>query len=85
MVELVDTRALGARALGREGSSPFSRTKQRLDLLVDFLFGFCDQRLGSSREIYFSKFQREGSRSAAQKKELAHFSSKRRSEALAER
>ena len=27
VVELVDTRALGARALGREGSSPFIRTK----------------------------------------------------------
>ena len=27
VVELVDTLALGASALGREGSSPFSRTK----------------------------------------------------------
>ena len=27
VVELVDTRALGARALGREGSSPFIRTR----------------------------------------------------------
>ena len=27
VVELVDTLALGASAFGREGSSPFSRTK----------------------------------------------------------
>ncbi len=27
VVELVDTLALGASALGREGSSPFARTK----------------------------------------------------------
>ena len=30
VVELVDTRALGARALGREGSSPFIRTIVKL-------------------------------------------------------
>ena len=39
VVELVDTLALGASASGREGSSPFSRTKQRIDLMVGFLFG----------------------------------------------
>ena len=30
VVELADTRALGARAFGREGSSPFSGTKLTL-------------------------------------------------------
>ncbi len=29
VVELVDTLALGASAFGREGSSPFSRTKSK--------------------------------------------------------
>lgn len=29
VVELVDTLALGASALGREGSSPFARTKSK--------------------------------------------------------
>ncbi len=39
VVELVDTLALGASAFGRGGSSPLSRTKQRIDLMVGFLFG----------------------------------------------
>ncbi len=30
VVELVDTLALGASALGREGSSPFIRTKHNI-------------------------------------------------------
>ena len=37
VVELVDTLALGASALGREGSSPFIRTKIKARLLVGFL------------------------------------------------
>ena len=39
MVELVDTRALGARASGREGSSPFIRTKVKRPLSGSFCFG----------------------------------------------
>ncbi len=38
VVELVDTLALGASASGREGSSPFSRTKIEIRPHVGFLF-----------------------------------------------
>jgi hypothetical protein len=38
VVELVDTLALGASAFGREGSSPFSRTKTKNWFLTSFLF-----------------------------------------------
>ena len=37
VVELVDTLALGASAFGREGSSPFSRTKVKDPLVTGLL------------------------------------------------
>jgi hypothetical protein len=39
VVELVDTHALGACAFGREGSSPFSRTKENTGRLAGIFFG----------------------------------------------
>ena len=56
MVELVDTLALGASASGREGSSPFSRTKEKRDQLVSFFFGLLENVL-NLHEICFSKFE----------------------------
>lgn len=39
VVELVDTLALGASASGREGSSPFSRTKEIRQVILSYFFG----------------------------------------------
>ena len=55
VVELVDTHALGACAFGREGSSPFIRTKEKLRLYV-VVFLWYKVRLGSSRKFTASKF-----------------------------
>ncbi len=66
VVELVDTLALGASASGREGSSPFSRTKEKRDQLVSLFFGIRMSGHGSSRKFTLVNFRREGSRSAAQ-------------------
>lgn len=40
VVELVDTLALGASASGREGSSPFSRTKENIRLHVGYFLWY---------------------------------------------
>ena len=46
MVELVDTLALGASAFGREGSSPFCRTRElKYEMLIVQVLSRPDERL----------------------------------------
>ena len=59
VVELVDTLALGASASGREGSSPFSRTKEKRQSQLSFFFGPLENVL-NLHEICSSKFEVKG-------------------------
>lgn len=56
VVELVDTLALGASALGREGSSPFARTKSKsrsAGLLFDLVkIMICNEKKTPKRPLF---------------------------------
>ena len=50
VVELVDTLALGASAFGREGSSPFARTKSLLNNPEEIRGYFIGSVLGNKKD-----------------------------------
>lgn len=78
MVELVDTLALGASASGREGSSPFSRTKVKRPS-KDGLFTLVLPDL-NLHEICCSKFEVKVRKVSEVKKCLHFFMSERKSQ-----
>ena len=74
---MVDTPALGAGASGREGSSPFSRTKENRDRLVSIFFSTVRTR--TFTKFAESKFEVKGREVNGAKKCLHFFAIERRS------